>query len=112
MISNAAAPSLIAEGSRFRGDLSFFSETYVFGIVEGDLYQQSHEAIRVGASGWVHGRVISQGPVVVEGRVEGDIESAESIRLLPTATVSGRIKAPRIEVQGGAVVNGDVKSIT
>ena len=106
MIQEVAAPTLVAEGSRFQGDISFFSETYIFGLVEGDLYQQSFETLHVGQSGWVHGKIVSRGPIIIEGKVEGNIYSTGLVRLTPTSIVRGEIKAPKIEIQPGARVDG------
>jgi cytoskeletal protein CcmA (bactofilin family) len=104
-----APPSLIAEGSEVKGSLTFHSYTQVFGIVDGDVTQRSLEPLQIGKSGWVHGGISSQGPVLVEGRVEGDIESATHIRLMPTAIVRGVLSAPSIEIRPGALIDGELR---
>lgn len=109
MIIEIAPPTLIAEGTRLSGTLTFTSGTQVFGMVEGQIDQQSFEPLHVGKTGWVHGGIASQGPVLVEGRVEGDIRSTTRIRLLPTAVVRGALIAPAVEIRAGAVFEGDVK---
>ena len=106
MIQEVAPPTLVAEGSRFQGDISFFSETYIFGIVEGDLYQQSFETLHVGQAGWIHGKIISRGPVIIEGKIEGNISCTSVVKLMPSAIVRGEIRAPRIDVQPGARIDG------
>jgi cytoskeletal protein CcmA (bactofilin family) len=108
MIFETTAPTLIAEGTRIQGELTFFSGAGVFGIVEGDVLQQSLESLQIGKSGWIHGNLVSQGPVLVEGRVDGDIRSSTKIQLSSTATVRGRLLAPAVEIRAGAVFDGDV----
>lgn len=108
MLIEIAPPSFIAEGSRTEGTLTFFSGTQVFGLVEGNLIHQSLEPLQIGKTGWIHGAIQAQGPVLIEGRVEGDIRSATQIRLLPTATVRGTLSAPTIEIRAGAQVEGDL----
>ena len=88
--------------------MTFFSNTQVFGVVEGELIQQSLETLQVGKTGWVHGSIISQGPVLIEGRVDGEITSATKIQLLPTATVHGKLRAPAVEIQAGALFEGEL----
>lgn len=108
MLIEIAPPTFIAEGSRVEGTLTFFSCSQIFGVVDGDVIQQSLEPLQVGRTGWVHGNLISQGPVLVEGRVEGDIQSATHIRLMPTAVVRGCLNSPSIEIRPGALIDGEL----
>lgn len=107
LVIEIPAPTLITEGSRIQGNLTFLSATQIHGLVEGDVEQQSLEPVQVGRTGWVKGAVRSAGPVVVDGRVDGDIVSATKIRLSATACVHGALSAPHIEVRPGAIFEGD-----
>ncbi len=109
MLIEIAPPSLIAEGSQVRGTLTFHSCTQIFGVVDGNVIQMSLEPLQVGKSGWIHGDVQSQGPVLVEGRIEGNIQSATHIRLMPTAMVQGVLNAPSIEIRPGALMDGELR---
>lgn len=106
MITEAVFPTLIAEATRMRGDLTLTGSAHVFGVVEGDVTQAALEPLQIGRSGWIHGNIESQGAVVVEGKVDGDIRSATKIQLLPSATVQGNLLAPVIEIRPGAIVEG------
>jgi cytoskeletal protein CcmA (bactofilin family) len=108
MVTEVSIPSVIAEGTKIQGDLDFLSPTEIFGIIEGEVNQQCLEILRVGRTGWVHGKIRSQGPVVVEGKIDGDISSETRVSLCPTAVVRGKISAPCVEISAGAVVEGDV----
>jgi cytoskeletal protein CcmA (bactofilin family) len=112
MLIEIAPPSLIAEGSQVKGTLTFHSCTQVFGVVDGDVIQESLEPLQVGKSGWIHGDILAKGPVLVEGRVEGDIRSSTHIRLMPTAMVQGVLSAPSIEIRPGALMDGELKMET
>jgi len=101
-------PSVVAEATRLRGDITFSSGAHIFGIVEGDLTQQSVQAVHIGKTGWVHGSVKSQGPVLIEGRVDGHVQATHKIVLSPTATVRGSLTAPGVEIRPGAIVEGEV----
>lgn len=105
-----APPTLIAEGSRLQGALTFFSNAQIFGVVEGDVLQQSLETLCVGRTGWVNGTIVSQGPVVVDGRVDGNITCATHIHLSPTATVRGTLTAPTVSIRAGAIFEGDLRA--
>lgn len=108
MLVETSAPTLVAEGTRLQGSMTFFSGAGVYGIVEGDLIQQSLEWLQVGKSGWVYGSISSQGPVLIEGRVDGDVKSHTKVCLSATASVSGRLIAPKVEIRPGAIFEGEL----
>jgi len=108
MLIETSPPTLIAEGTRVQGSLTFHSQTQIFGVVEGELLQQSLETLQIGKTGWVNGTIESQGPVLIEGRVDGDVTSATKIQLLSTATVHGALRAPAVEIRAGALFEGDM----
>jgi len=106
-ITEISAPTIITEGTRIQGDLTFQSNTQIHGLVEGDVHQQSLETLTIGRTGWVKGCVNAEGPILVEGRVEGDIVSALEIRLSTTACVHGTVTAPQVDVRPGAIFEGE-----
>src|SRR4051794_24140907 len=108
MLEEISVPSLIAEGSRIQGELTFFSAVSIFGVVEGEIIQQSSATLQVGRNGWVYGTLRAQGPIIVEGRVEGEVISSSSIRLAATAVVKGRLIAPNVEIRAGAIFEGEL----
>lgn len=103
------SPTLVAEGSRIQGNLSFQSQAQVYGIIDGGITQESMETLVIGPSAWISGPIESVGPVVVEGRVDGHITSQTTVRLLPTAQVNGTIQARNLEVRAGAMVDASLK---
>ncbi len=109
LIIQIPTPSLITEGTRIQGDLTFQSNTEIHGTVEGDVHQHALEPIQVGRTGWIKGSLSAAGPVLVEGRVEGDISSLIKIRLSATACVHGTLNAPQIEVRPGAIFEGEFR---
>ncbi len=109
LITEMAAPTIITEGSNIQGNLTFLSNTQIHGLVEGDVHQQSLEPVSVGRTGWVKGSVHAVGPVLVEGRVDGDITSSVKIRLSPTAQVQGTLSAPNVEMRPGALFEGEFR---
>lgn len=109
MVKEVSFPTLIAEATNLAGDVTFSSTAHVFGVVEGDVRQHALEPLQIGKSGWIHGNIRSQGMVVVEGRVDGDIICATRIQLLPTATVRGRLSAPSVQIRAGAIFEGEMQ---
>src|SRR4051812_20332639 len=98
MVTKIPSPTVISEGSKTQGSLTFQSNAQVFGIVEGELFQESQETLQIGKTGWVHGSIFSEGPVIVEGRVDGNIKSNTVIRISSSATVHGVLDAPAVKI--------------
>lgn len=108
MLSEAATPTLISEGTKVQGAVVTVAAAGVYGIVEGELIQQSLELLQVGKTGWINGSINSEGPVLIEGKVDGDITSTTKISLTSTASVRGKLRAPSIEIRAGAIFEGDL----
>jgi len=100
--------TVIAEGSRTQGSLSFFSQCIILGLVEGNIYQQSQESLTLGKSGWIRGDITSQGHILIAGRVEGNIFSTLKITVLETALITGKIVCPKVEIRSGAILESDI----
>lgn len=101
--------TLIGEKTSLKGDLKFSGGLHIDGKVDGSVIAgQSGEAIvHLSESSLVKGQV--KAPVViVNGRVEGDIHSAERLELREKARVSGNIHYRSIEMRLGAEVNGQL----
>ncbi len=102
MWSKVTVPTIFSEGSRLIGDLSFEGSAQIFGSLEGNIEHKSPETLHIGKTAWINGNVVSNGPVIVEGRIEGNITSSTKVRILGTAIIQGDIRAPRVEVRPGA----------
>ena len=46
--------------------------------------------------------------VTVEGTLDGDIVAQETVRLMPGCEVTGNIRAPRINIEEGAMFKGNI----
>ncbi len=108
MIVEISTPTLISEGTQVQGTLTFYSGTQVFGLIEGTVSHLSLEPLQIGKSGWINGHIQATGPVIVEGRVDGDITSETRIKVLPTAVVRGALRAPSIDIRAGAAFDGEI----
>lgn len=102
MWSKVTVPTIFSEGSRLNGDLAFEGSAQIFGSLEGNIEHRSLETLHIGKTAWIHGNIVSSGPVIVEGRVEGNITSSTKVRVLGSAVIQGDIHAPRVEVRPGA----------
>lgn len=108
MLTEIPSFTVIAEGSRTQGSISFCSKCIILGLIEGNVYQHSHETLTLGKSGWIRGDITSQGPVVISGRIEGNIFSSVKVKILETANIKGTVVCPTLEIIPGAIVESDI----
>lgn len=109
MIHETLTPTIIAEASHLQGDFIFKTTAIVRGIVEGNLHNESKEVLRIAREAWVQGTIVSLGPVVIEGKVDGNITSERSIELTSHANVTGLLNAPGLVIHPGASLEGECK---
>jgi len=90
-MSSAAAPATglaqIGKSVVIKGELSGSEDLYLDGQVEGS---------------------ISPKGVVVQGKLEGNVQASERVELRKSAIVTGDIAAQRISIEEGAFLKGKV----
>lgn len=99
--SAAAMPTVIAEGTVIRGDLSGGAEVQLDGILHGNV---ECSRLTIGATGALHGEAAVDSLVVL-GEVRGEIR-ANKVKLGSTAKVYGDVDHEVLEVEAGAEVEG------
>ena len=103
----AEAPmSIISSSMRITGDVECAGVMKVDGHIDGSV--TGARQVLLGRGGSVHGNVIA-GEVVVGGVVDGAIVAAERLELQGTAVVNGDIETKSIVVLEGARINGIVR---
>lgn len=105
--SVAEAPmSIISSGMKITGDLECDGVVKVDGRIDGSV--TGARQVLLGRGGVVHGNVIAD-EVVIGGVVDGAILAAERLELQGTAIVNGDIETKSIIVLEGARINGVVR---
>jgi cytoskeletal protein CcmA (bactofilin family) len=89
-----------------KGELSGSEDLYVEGQVEGTIVLKGN-SLTVGPHGQVKASVEAKG-VVVQGKLEGNIQASDRVELRKTATVTGDIATQRISIEEGAYLKGKV----
>lgn len=98
--------SLVSEGMEIRGDLISRHGAALDGTVIGNVMVQApNAALLIRATARVEGNIDAP-QVLVAGEVVGDI-TARFVRLYPGSRVYGRVKAARLLVDDGAVIDND-----
>lgn len=100
-----AVISIIAAGMKVVGDCTTEGTIRIEGAVEGTV--EAGKAVVVGKDGLVDGHVKTQ-DAVIGGRITGSLVAASRLELQATAQVDGDVRARRMQLEEGAVLNGKV----
>ncbi len=100
-----AVISIIGAGMTMVGDSETDGSLRIEGTIRGSV--RAGKSVVVGRDGFVDGSVFTQ-DAVIAGRVSGGIHAESRLELQATSEVSGEIVAPRMQVEEGAKVQGQV----
>jgi cytoskeletal protein CcmA (bactofilin family) len=97
----------IGKSITIKGDLTGDEDIQVEGTVEGRVDLPNNQ-FTIGPEGRVRAEIHAK-LVVVIGQVTGNIIAAERLEVQATGTIHGDVKAPRLIVHEGAVINGSIE---
>ncbi len=101
--------TLIAANTLVRGDVEFSDQLFVNGRIEGDVLagEETGATLIISEEGSVKGDI--RVPfVVVNGGVEGNVFAGTRVELAAKAQVTGNVYYKLIEMQLGAMVEGQL----
>ena len=98
--------AIIGEGVAFEGRLLFEGTVHIHGQFNGEL--RSRDTLVVGEGGKVTGDILV-GALVCSGEMDGTIRAVRSIHLHPPAHVRGVVLAPILEIEPGAIFEGQTQ---
>ncbi|MFB3104054.1 MAG: polymer-forming cytoskeletal protein [Pseudomonadales bacterium] len=101
--------TLIAANTEVEGDVRFSDQLYINGHVKGNIIAEKdgNATLVVSEEGSVSGEIRVPN-VVINGSVEGNVFAGERVELAPKARVSGNVYYKLIEMQLGAMVDGQM----
>jgi cytoskeletal protein CcmA (bactofilin family) len=105
----ATGVTLIAAGTEVSGDVRFRDQLVVNGLVSGNLVagQDTGATVVISEEGAVHGDIHVPN-VVINGEVEGNVYASARVELAGRARVKGSVFYKLIEMQLGAMVDGQL----
>lgn len=101
--------TLVASNTRVIGDIRFSDQLFIDGVIEGNVIAEDGDKATVIVS--EEGRVVGEirAPhVVINGAIEGNVFAAERVELASKARVKGNVHYKLIEMQLGAMVDGQL----
>lgn len=97
--------STISAGLKIKGEITGTSDLTVDGETQGKI--RTNGRVTVGPKGNVND--IDAREIVVYGTVHGNLNASESVRLGPSCHVEGSVLTPRISIDDGASLHGNVE---
>jgi cytoskeletal protein CcmA (bactofilin family) len=107
MSAPASGLAQIGKSVFVKGELSGSEDLYVDGQVEGSIALKANN-LTVGPNGQVKASVEAKG-VIVQGKLEGNIQASDRVELRKSAMVTGDISTQRISIEEGAYLKGKVE---
>jgi cytoskeletal protein CcmA (bactofilin family) len=101
--------TIIGQQTRIEGNIHFSGGLHIDGLVKGGVIAEadSTSVLTVSEHGSIEGDVRVP-TVILNGKVTGDVRSAERIELAAKARVDGDVYYNLIEMAMGAAVNGSL----
>lgn len=107
-----AIKSLIAQGTRIKGDMQFGEGLRVDGEVHGSIHANPEVGSMLVIS---EGAVVEGGVradhVIINGTVRGPVEARELLELQPRARIEGEVQYVALEMQNGATILGQLRPL-
>jgi cytoskeletal protein CcmA (bactofilin family) len=98
--------TMIAEGTNFKGVLSFDGSVRIDGRMEGEIV--SNGTLFVGHKSVIQAD-IKVDSITIGGKICGNIIAATRLVMLSTAEVNGKIQTPILKIEEGAKFQGTCK---
>lgn len=102
--------SLIAQGTRIDGNVTFHDGLRVDGEVVGDIRASDEQPsiLVVSEQASVTGQIHAD-HVIINGRVKGPVFALELLELQPKARIEGDVSYKALEMHQGATIAGQLK---
>jgi cytoskeletal protein CcmA (bactofilin family) len=104
--------TLIGEGSVLQGEIRFSDGLRIDGEVRGDVVadDSTPSVVVISERARVIGRVHAA-HVIINGEVQGPVESHQLLELQPKARVVGDIRYEALEMHQGAQIDGELRPL-
>ena len=107
-----AIKSLIAEGSRITGNITFTDGLRIDGEVHGDVRANDERAslLVISDSAKVLGSVTAD-HIILNGFVKGLVHAQQMLELQPKARIEGDVQYATLEMHQGALIAGQLRPL-
>jgi len=104
--------SLIAEGSRIAGNVTFTDGMRIDGEVTGDVHADEGQPslLVISDAAVVQGSVMAD-HIIINGRVKGPVHAQNLLELQPKARIEGDVQYTALEMHQGALITGQLRPL-
>ena len=102
---NYQSSLIIGEGASIKGEIREDNEITIQGNVDGDIICKD---LIIGKTGFVKGKIKTD-TLYVEGRIEGEINVKELLKLMSSSYVSGKINYGILQINEGGKLLGEIE---
>ena len=98
--------SLIGEGAEFKGKFKVAGSFRIDGYFDGELTVDDH--LFISPIGKLKTDTVYAKTIAIAGIFMGNVDASEEVQLLSSGRVLGNIKAPKLVMEPGVVVQGSI----
>lgn len=104
--------TLIGEGTTIRGEVNFTEGLRIDGEIVGDVsgVGDGPSILVISEKARVSGKV-KAGHVIVNGEINGPVESTDLLELQPRARITGDVRYEVLEMHQGATIDGELRPL-
>ena len=95
--------AFVGKGVEFKGVISYDGTVRIDGQVEGEIHTEGTLLIGEDA---VITATVTAGTIICKGKIMGDIQAKEKIKLRAPAVVNGSVTTPMLSMEEGVLFNG------
>lgn len=104
--STDAVVAFIGKGVEFKGTISYSGTVRIDGFLDGEIHTEG--TLLIGEDAVITAKV-SAGTIVCMGKITGDVEAKEKIKLQAPAVLNGGLKTPMLSIEDGVLFNGTLE---
>lgn len=108
--SGGGAPAIIGQGMIIKGTIQSKQDLFLDGEIEGNLDVENFR-LTIGPNGKVFANARAR-EVEIQGKITGNVESAENTAIRTTGELVGDIRTGGIVIESGALLKGRVEIVS
>lgn len=108
--SASAVPTdktIIGENTIVKGEVVAEEDALILGKIDGAIYSKNH-SLEFGVNASIKANPFAKS-IIAHGEIDGDVYASEHILVSPSGKVVGKIFSPRISIESGAAIKGEVE---
>lgn len=98
--------AFVGKGVEFKGTITYNGTVRIDGTLDGEIHTEG--VLLVGEEAVITAKVTA-GTIVCKGKITGDIQAKEKIKLRAPAVISGGVKTPMLSIEEGVLFNGTLE---